>query len=78
MDKELLCLLLAQRLEINAIESALKKANVLTDWQVREIRKQATDTATAWTSKETDDAIRLMRIHSLPAATMGVPPDVGS
>lgn len=39
--KQLLTLLLSQRLEINAIESALKTARILTDTQVKEIRTQA-------------------------------------
>lgn len=46
--RQLLRLLLAQRLELNAIESALKNAGVLTDAQLKEIRTQATDTANAW------------------------------
>ena len=71
---QLLRLLLAQRLELNAIESALKNASVLTDAQIKEIRKQASETATAWSSVDGDDVLRLLRIHSLPAATMLVPP----
>ena len=72
--KELLTLLLSQRLEINAIESALKAAGVLTDSQVKEIRTQASDTAKAWSSKDGDDALTLLRVHSSPMATMSVPP----
>jgi len=72
--RQLLRLLLAQRLELNAIESALKKANILTDGQIRTIRQQAGDTATAWSSQEGDDVLRLLRIHSMPQATMLVPP----
>lgn len=70
----LLRLLLAQRLEINAIESALRNAGVLTDAQLKEIRSQTSDTATAWSSQETDDVLKLLRIHSSPGATMLVSP----
>jgi hypothetical protein len=71
--KELLTLLLSQRLEINAIESALKTASILTDAQVKEIRTQASDTAKAWSSKDGDDVLALLRVHSSPLATMSVP-----
>jgi len=71
--RQLLRLLLAQRLELNAIESALKNAGVLNDAQVKEIRTQASDTAKAWSSKESDDVLKLLAVHSLPAATMLVP-----
>jgi len=72
--RQLLRLLLSQRLEINAIESALKTAGVLTDAQIKEIRTQASDTAKAWSSNESDDVLALMRVHSSPFATMLVPP----
>jgi len=72
--RQLLTLLLAQRLEINALESALKTASILTDRQIREIRTQASDTAHAWSSKESDDVFGLLRVHSSPAATMLAPP----
>jgi hypothetical protein len=72
--RHLLTLLLSQRLEINAIESALKAASILTDTQIREIRTQASDTAKAWSSKDSDDVLALLRVHSSPAATMLVPP----
>jgi hypothetical protein len=72
--RRLLALLLAQRLEINALESALKTAGILTDSQIREIRTQASDTAKAWSSNEGDDVLALLRVHSSPAATMLVPP----
>ena len=72
--RELLRLLLAQRLELNAVESAVKMAGILTEQQMREIRTQALDTATAWSSQEGDDVLRLLRVHSTPAATMLVPP----
>jgi len=71
--KELLTLLLSQRLEINALESALKNANILTGAQIREIRTQASDTAKAWSSKDSDDVLTLLRVHSSPLATMSVP-----
>ena len=71
--KELLTLLLSQRLEINAVESALKMARVLTYAQIREIRTQALDTAKAWSSKDSDDVLALLRVHSSPFATMLVP-----
>jgi hypothetical protein len=71
--RQLLRLLLAQRLELNAIESALKNARVLTDGQLKEIRQQASDTAKAWSSKDSDDVLALLGVHSLPAATMLVP-----
>ena len=47
----LLRFVLAQRLEINAIESALKNSKILTDAQIKEIRKQALQTAKAWSSE---------------------------
>jgi hypothetical protein len=72
--KQLLTILLSQRLEINAIESALKAADILTDAQIKEIRTQASDTATAWSSKPTDNVLALLRVHSSPLATMSVPP----
>jgi hypothetical protein len=72
--KELLTLLLSQRLEINALESALKNANILTGAQITEIRTQTSDTAKAWSSKESDDVLALLRVHSSPLATMFVPP----
>ena len=72
--KQLLTLLLSQRLEINAIESALKTAGILTDTQVKEIRTQALDTAKAWSSNDSDDVLTLLRVHSSPTATMLVPP----
>ena len=53
--RELLTILLAQRLEINAIETALKQASVLTDAQIKEIRTQTSDTAKAWSSRGGDD-----------------------
>ena len=70
---ELLTLVLSQRLEINAMESALKGAGMLTEAQIREIRAQASDTARAWSSKEGDDVLALIRVHSSPLATMTVP-----
>jgi hypothetical protein len=72
--RQLLRLLLAQRLEINAVESALKNAGILTDAQVQEIRIQTSDTAKAWSSDEKDDVLTLIRVHSSPGATMLVPP----
>jgi len=71
--RKLLRLLLAQRLELNAIESALKNAGVLNPEQLKEIRQQATDTATAWSSKDGDDVLTLLAVHSSPAASMLVP-----
>jgi len=71
--RELLTLLLAQRLELNAIENALKTANILSGAQIKEIRQQALDTAKAWSSKESDDVMALLRVHSSPLATMSVP-----
>ncbi len=72
--RQLLSLLLAQRLEINALESALKAAGILTDVQIRAIRTQASDTSKAWSSIESDDVMALLRVHSSPFATMLVPP----
>jgi len=69
----LLQLILAQRLELNAIESALKDAKVLTESQAREIRYQAAKTAEAWSRDETVDLTKLLHIHSSPGATMLVP-----
>ncbi len=75
--RQLLRLLLAQRLELNAIETAMKNAAILTRDQIREIRTQAADTAAAWSSRETDDVLKLIAIHGSPNATMGVPRDPG-
>ena len=72
--RELLTVLLSQRLELNAVESALRTAGILTDGQIKEIRTQASDTAKAWSSKEGDDVLKLLRIHSSPFATMLAPP----
>jgi hypothetical protein len=72
--RQLLALLLSQRLEINAVESALKTAGILTQTQIKEIRTQALDTANAWSSKESDDVLTLLRVHSSPSASMLVPP----
>lgn len=73
----LLRLVLAQRLEINAIESALKRAKALTDVEIQEMRAQALETATAWSSGDNDDVLTLIRVHSSPGATMLVPPARG-
>jgi len=75
--RQLLRLLLAQRLELNAIETAMKNASILTRDQIREIRTQAADTAAVWSSRETDDVLKLIAIHASPNATMGVPSDPG-
>jgi len=72
--RHLLRVLLAQRLELNAIESALKNARILTGAQIREIRRQTRDTAAAWSAKESDDVLQLLIIHAHPDATMEVPP----
>jgi uncharacterized heparinase superfamily protein len=71
--RELLTLLLSQRLELNAVESALRSADILSDLQIREIRTQASDTAKAWSAQESDDVLALLRVHSSPLATMSVP-----
>ncbi|HLK64903.1 MAG TPA: hypothetical protein VKU19_15785 [Bryobacteraceae bacterium] len=71
--RQLLTILLAQRLELNAMESALKSAGVLSRDQLKEIRTQAANTATAWSSREGDDVMALLRVHSLPDASMSVP-----
>jgi len=70
----LLRLLLSQRLELNAIESALKNSRILTEAQIKEIRRQAADTAKAWSSNDNDDVLTLIGVHSSPDATMLVPP----
>jgi len=72
--KQLLTILLAQRLELNAIESVLKAADLLTGAQLKELREQAMNTAQAWSSREADDVLALLRIHSSPNATMAMPP----
>jgi hypothetical protein len=72
--RQLLRLVLAQRLEINAIESALKRAKALTDAELKQIRTQASDTAKAWSSNDNDDVLTLISIHSSSNATMLVPP----
>jgi len=70
--RELLSILLAQRLELNAMESALRGAGILTGPQIKEIRTQASDTARAWSSRESDDVLTLLRVHSSPMASMTV------
>ena len=70
----LLKLVLAQRLEINAIESALKRSGAITDAEIKEIRRQASETASAWSCDDNDDVLTLIRVHSSPNATMLVPP----
>jgi hypothetical protein len=70
----LLRLLLSQRLELNAIEGALINGGVLTAAHLKEIRTQACDTAKAWSSGENDDVLTLLSVHSLPSASMRVPP----
>ena len=70
----LLRLLLAQRLELNAIESALKTAGILGDEQLRDLRVQAADTARAWSAKPQEDVLELLRVHSSPLANMTVSP----
>jgi hypothetical protein len=72
--RQLLRLLLSQRLEINAIESALTSAQILTSVQIKSIRTQAMQTAKAWSSQESDDVLKLLSVHSSPDATMAVPP----
>jgi hypothetical protein len=72
--RRLLRLLLAQRLEINALESVLTRAGVLTEAHLHEIRTQAAGTAKAWSSEESDDVLTLLQVHSLPTASMRVPP----
>jgi hypothetical protein len=69
----LLRLVLAQRLEMNAMQSALKDAKVLTDSQIREIRVQAAATAAAWSRDDKRDLLALIGMHSSPEATMSVP-----
>ena len=71
--RRLLTILLAQRLELNAIESALKNARILTGEKLKEIRTEASDTAAAWSAREDDDVLKLLSIHSMPSATMLVP-----
>ena len=70
----LLRLLLAQRLELNAVESAVVNANILRREQVKEIRRQARETAQEWGSRPDDDVLKLLQVHSSPDATMSVPP----
>jgi hypothetical protein len=73
----LLRLLLSQRLEMNAIESVLTNAGVLTAEYLREIRTQASDTAKAWSAHESDDILTLLKVHSLPTASMRIAPPEG-
>jgi hypothetical protein len=70
----LLRLLLSQRLEMNAIEGVLTAAGVLTAEHLKEIRTQAAETAKAWSSDESDDVLKLLKVHSLPTASMRIPP----
>lgn len=70
----LLRLLLSQRLELNAIEGALVSCGVLTAAHLKEIRTQASETAKAWSSEENDDILTLLKVQSLPTASMRVQP----
>jgi hypothetical protein len=69
----LLQLVLAQRLEINAIESALKNSGALADSQIQDIRLQASKTAEVWSRDGALDLLGLIRMHSHPNANMLVP-----
>jgi hypothetical protein len=69
----LLQLVLAQRLEINAIESALKNVGAVADSQIQEIRLQASKTAEVWSRDGSIDSLGLIRMHSHPNANMLVP-----
>ena len=69
----LLQLVLAQRLEINAIESALKGADVLADSQIQEVRLQASKTAEVWSRDTGIDLLGLIRMHAYPNANMLIP-----
>jgi hypothetical protein len=69
----LLQLVLAQRLEINAIESALKSAGVLADSQIQEIRLQAFKAAEVWSRDGGIDLLGLIRMHSSPNANTLMP-----
>ena len=73
----LLRLMLSQRLEMSAIESVLIGAGVLTAEHLKEIRTQAADTAKAWSADESDDILTLLKVHSLPDASMRVAPPEG-
>jgi hypothetical protein len=69
----LLQLILAQRLEMNAIESALQGAGVLTGSQLHEVRVQAAKSAEVWSRDAGIDLLGLIRTHSSPDATMLLP-----
>jgi hypothetical protein len=69
----LLQLVLAQRLEINAIESALKNAGALADSQIQEIRLQSAKAAEVWSRDAGIDLLGLIRVHSSPNAKMLMP-----
>jgi hypothetical protein len=69
----LLQLVLAQRLEINAIESTLKNAGVLADSQIREIRLQASKAAEVWSRDGSIDLLGLIRMHASPNANTLMP-----
>ena len=64
--------ILAQRLEINAIESALKSTGILADSQIQEIRLKASKAAEVW-SRGGTDLLELIRMHSSPKADMLMP-----
>lgn len=69
----LLQLILAQRLEMNAIESALKSTGVLAESQIRDIREEASKTAAAWARDASINVLDLIRVHSSPKATVLAP-----
>ena len=66
-------LVLAQRLEMNAIEAALKSAGILADSQIQEIRSQASVAAEVWSRGDGIDLLKLIRMHSSPNANLLVP-----
>jgi hypothetical protein len=69
----LLQYVLAQRLEINAIESALRNAGALADSEIQEIRLQAARTAEVWSRDGEIDLLGLIRMHASPNANMLMP-----
>jgi hypothetical protein len=74
--KSLLRLLLSQRLEMNAIESVLIRAGVLTAEYLKAIRTPAPDAAKACSADESD-ILTLLKARSLPTASTGVAPPEG-
>ena len=71
--RELLSFLLAQRLGLNAMESALQPAGILSVKEIPAIRAQAADTAQSWSARDGDGVLKLLRVRGPAKASLPVP-----